>query len=280
MATKKSTKAAGEKKASARKGTTSKDETTDGETVEAVEAEAVKANAATADAATADAEPADAETADAEASGEDSEGEDADKLKKLTGAAADAAKVLEAENRAARIAELAEGILDSRSSVATKAARVLHEIVLVQPEALVSQVERFARGLTSKHKRVVQASADALPAIAKIAPARVAKHLDVLKDSFEPAILDGKDGLVRTFANLCTASVAYQKRLEPVLTLALETADGKSLLRWSEIVLPALKGEPHARARSVVEDRLDRIPRAIAQQIASTMNFKLRVRYR
>ncbi len=202
------------------------------------------------------------------------------KPKKLTGAAAEAARVLESEEKAAMITELADTLLDSRSSVATKAARVLHEIVAQQPDTLVTHVERFARGLTSKHKRVVQTSADALPAIAKIAPARVAKHLDILKESFEPAILDGKDGLVRTFANLCTASVAYQKRLEPVLTLALETATGKSLLRWTEIVLPALKGEPHARARSVVEDRLDRIPRAIAQQIASTMNFKLRVRYR
>lgn len=254
MATKKSTKAAGEKKASARKGTTSKDAKTEAE-AKAVDAD-VKADAA------------------------EGAAEAPEKPKKLTGAAADAAKVLEAENKAARIAELAESLLDSRSSVATKAARILHEIVAEQPDTLVSQVERFARGLTSKHKRVVQTSADALPAIAKIAPARVAKHLDVLKESFEPAILDGKDGLVRTFANLCTASVAYQKRLEPVLTLALETADGKSLLRWAEIVLPALKGEPHARARSVVEDRLDRIPRAIAQQIASTMNFKLRVRYR
>ena len=85
---------------------------------------------------------------------------------------------------------------------------------------------------------------------------------------------------MRTFANLCTASVAYQKRLEPVLTLALEICDGKTLLRWSELVLPALKGEPHARARAVVEDRLDRIPRSIAQQIAQSLGVKLRVRYR
>ena len=277
MATKKSTKAAGEKKASARKGTTSKDETTESE---ATPVDAPEAKADTSDATSTEAATTATTTAEDAATDEGAPVEDPDKPAKLTGAAAAAAKILKAENKSARIAELAEGLLDSRSSVATKAARVLHEIVLVQPEALVSQVERFARGLTSKHKRVVQTAADALPAIAKIAPARVAKHLDVLKESFEPAILDGKDGLVRTFANLCTASVAYQKRLEPVLTLALETANGKSLLRWSEIVLPALKGEPHARARSVVEDRLDRIPRAIAQQIASTMNFKLRVRYR
>ncbi len=196
------------------------------------------------------------------------------------GAAAEAARILAQENPSAAVAEQCELLLDSRRTVATKAARVVHEIVNEKPELLVSHVEKFARGLTVKPKRVIQASADALPAIAKISPARVAKHLPTLKEAFEPTLADGKDGLVRTFANLCTASVAYQKRLEPILTHALEGANGKTLLRWSEIVLPALKGEPHARARSVVEDRLDRIPRSIAQQIANNLGFKLRVRYR
>lgn len=200
--------------------------------------------------------------------------------KKKRGSAAVAEEIVNADDAASRVAELAEALLDSRSTTATRAARVLHELVTAKPSLLSPHVEKFARGITSKHKRVVQASADALPAIAKKAPARVAKHLDLLKESFEPAIDVGKDGLVRTFANLCTASVAYQKRLEPVLTLALEGCDGKTLARWSEIVLPALKGEPHARARAVVEDRLDRIPRAIAQEIATRLGVRLRVRYR
>ena len=102
----------------------------------------------------------------------------------------------------------------------------------------------------------------------------------MLKASFEEANDVGKDGLVKTFAALCTASVAYQKRLEPVLTLALNGADGKTLFTWSQIVLPALKGEPHARARAVVEGRLDLIPRAYAQQIADFLGIKLRLRYR
>ncbi|MEM9073192.1 MAG: hypothetical protein AAGE52_32100 [Myxococcota bacterium] len=196
------------------------------------------------------------------------------------GASALAAEILASEDASARVAEHAEMLLDSRSTTATRAARVLHELVNERTELLSPHVDKFAKGITSKHKRVVQASADALPAIAKIAPARVAKHLDTLKAAFEPTIPDGKDGLVRTFANLCTASVAYQKRLEPVLTLALEGCDGKTLQRWSQIVLPALKGEPHARARAVVEERLDRIPRSIAQQIATSLGVRLRVRYR
>jgi hypothetical protein len=170
-------------------------------------------------------------------------------------------------------------MLGNSITSAVQAARLLHELVDHKPELVVSLAEKFARGLTSKHKRVVQTSADALPAIARIAPAKVARHLELLKSSYEPAILDGRDGLVRTFAALCTASVAYQKRLEPSLTTALEKADGKTLLRWSRIVLPALKGEPHARARGVVEARLYRIPRAIAQQIADFLKIKLRVRY-
>ena len=41
----------------------------------------------------------------------------------------------------------------------------------------------------------------------------------------------------------------------------------------AEIVLPALKGEPHARARAVVEDRLDRIPRRYATEIATALGI-------
>jgi hypothetical protein len=157
---------------------------------------------------------------------------------------------------------------------------VLSEVINEKPELVVSLVAKFAKGVSSSNKRVVQTSAEALPAIARIAPARVARQLEVLKTSFSTANDVGKDGLVKTFAALCTASVAYQKRLEPVLTQALKGADGKTLLAWTQIVLPALKGEPHARARAVVEGRLDLIPRSYAQQIADFLGIKLRIRYR
>lgn len=196
-----------------------------------------------------------------------------------TGSARIAAEIVAAPDAAARIAETAEQLLDPRATVSTKAARVLHELVQSQPELLGPHVDKLAKGISASNKRVVQLAADALPAVAKIAPARVAKHLELLKRSFEPAIEAGRDGLVRTFANLCIASVAYQKRLEPVLTHALQGADGKTLQRWSEIVLPALKGEPHARARAVVEERLDRIPRRYATEIATSLGIRLRVRY-
>lgn len=200
--------------------------------------------------------------------------------KSLRGAAAAAAEILGAEDSAAVVSELAAELLDSRKTNATRAARILHELVEEHADLLTGHVDKFAAGMTAKHPRVTKTAADALPAIAKIQPARVAKHLDTLKASFDETTQEGKDGLVRTFANLCTASVAYQKRLEPVLVKALEGCDGKTLRRWSEIVLPALKGEPHANAKEVVEARLDKIPRSIAQDIASSLNIRLRVRYR
>ena len=171
-------------------------------------------------------------------------------------------------------------MMDGPRTAATQSARVLSELIAEKPELVVPLVAKFAKGISSSNKRVVQTSAEALPAIARIAPARVARQLDVLKSSFEEANDVGKDGLVKTFAALCTASVAYQKRLEPVLTLALNGADGKTLFAWTQIVLPALKGEPHARARAVVEGRLNLIPRAYAQQIADFLGIKLRLRYR
>jgi hypothetical protein len=202
--------------------------------------------------------------------------------KKTTGGGAVAAaqKILADESPQSKIAEHGETMMEGPRTAATQSARVLGEIIGARPELVVPLVAKFARGVSSSNKRVVQTSAEALPAIARIAPARVARQLDVLKGSFEEANDVGKDGLVKTFAALCTASVAYQKRLEPVLTLALDGADGKTLLAWSQIVLPALKGEPHARARAVVEGRLDLIPRSYAQQIADFLGIKLRLRYR
>lgn len=200
--------------------------------------------------------------------------------KKSGGAAAQARRILEDDNPQSKVAELGETMMEGPRTAATQSARVLSELIAEKPELVVPLVAKFAKGISSSNKRVVQASAEALPAIARIAPARVARQLDVLKKSFEGANDVGKDGLVKTFAALCTASVAYQKRLEPVLTLALQGADGKTLLAWTQIVLPALKGEPHARARSVVEGRLNLIPRTYAQQIADFLGIKLRLRYR
>lgn len=200
--------------------------------------------------------------------------------KKAGGAAAAAEKLLSDENPQSKIAEHGETMMEGPRTAATQSARVLSEVLAEKPELVVPLVAKFAKGISSSNKRVVQTAAEALPAIARIAPARVARQLDVLKGSFEEANDVGKDGLVKTFAALCTASVAYQKRLEPVLTLALNGADGKTLLAWTQIVLPALKGEPHARARAVVEGRLNLIPRAYAQQIADFLGIKLRLRYR
>ncbi len=164
---------------------------------------------------------------------------------------------------------------DERAAAATQAARVLSEVAQRKPAALTPIVDRLVGAISSDRKRVVQTAAEALPAVAAVAPARVAKHLDKLKAAYPGASDVGKDGVVRAFAALCAASVAYQKRLEPVLKQALAGADPKTLAAWTEIVLPALKGEPHANARAVVEKRLQTLPRGPAQRIADILGIKL-----
>ena len=167
-------------------------------------------------------------------------------------------------------------LLDDRESAASQAARVLDEILLRRPEALVPIIERLIVAVGSTQTRVVNTASSALPVLARVAPARVSRHLDRLVDSFGNTTDIGKDGLVRTFISLCLASIAYQKRLEPALARALQEADPKTLAKWTELVLPALKGEPHAHARTVVEERLATLPRPVAQRIAGFLGVKLR----
>lgn len=170
----------------------------------------------------------------------------------------------------------ASALEDERETAANQAARLMQELAELKPELLVPLIERFSRLVASKNKRVIATCAAALAPLSRIAPAKVAKQLPLLTQNWEHTTEEGKDGLVRTFAGLCTASVAYQKRLEPALARALGEAEPKLLIRWTEIVLPALKGEPHARARAVVEERLPQIPRPQAQKIADFLGIKLR----
>lgn len=198
---------------------------------------------------------------------------------KSQAAAEVAARVLAGEDEKS-IADLGDDLVSGKKSVAAQAARVLDEILEKQPESVVPIIDRFAKAIGAPAKRPAQSAANALPQMARVAPARVARHLPRLKESFDGATAAGKDGLIRTFAGLCTASVAYQKRLEDVLNKGLREADAKTLITWTEVVLPALKGEPHARARATVEGRLGRIPKVHAQKIADFLGIKLRLRYR
>lgn len=174
------------------------------------------------------------------------------------------------------VLQLVDDLTSGRPGPMANASRVLEEWLLKKPEVLVPAIDRLIGCINSPHKRVAQTAALALPVMGRLAPARVARHLPTLTDKFPECSDVAKDGLVATFAALCTASVAYQKRLEPVLDLALSSADPKTLLRWAEVVLPSLKGEPHARARSVVEARLPSMPRPQAQPIATFLGIKLR----
>lgn len=178
------------------------------------------------------------------------------------------------------ITELGDDLISGKKTAAVNAARAIDALVEQSPETVTPIIDRFVKAIGASEKRPAQTAATALPIMARVAPARVARHLPRLKDSFDDATPVGKDGLVRTFAGLCTASVAYQKRLEGVLNKALGEADAKTLQKWTEVVLPALKGEPHARARATVEARLERIPKAVAQKIADFLGIKLRLRYR
>jgi hypothetical protein len=160
----------------------------------------------------------------------------------------------------------------------TEAARVLEALTQIKPELLTPYIELFVKQLDSPHIPVAQCSAHCLPVLARVVPAKVAKQLKTMQAAFPNAPEIAKDGLVRTFVALCVASVTYQKRLIDSFELALRTAEPQQLPSWAEHILPALKGEPYAQARSVVEQRLPdpQLPRDTAQRVADFLGVKLR----
>jgi hypothetical protein len=167
--------------------------------------------------------------------------------------------------------------LEQEGRPASLAARVVEEVIQSKPQLGAPHIGRLVKILVAGPARGAQTAAIILPQLAKVAPAKVARHLDTLREGFAAASEPSKDGMVRVFIALCVASVAYQRRVIDVLEKALASAEPKLLVQWTELALPALKGEPHAQARAVVEGRLYDLPKPQAQRIADFLGIKLRV---
>jgi len=175
--------------------------------------------------------------------------------------------------------EVVAKLSDDKDSVALQAAQTLSELADQKPELLTPHIETLIKALHAERAQIAQSATHCLPILARGTPAKVAKHLKIMQGAFPNASELAKDGLVRTFVALCVASVTYQKRLIENFEFALQTADAAQLPVWVEHILPALKGEPYAQARSVVEKRLydPELPRPVAQHVADLIGVKLRV---
>jgi len=167
--------------------------------------------------------------------------------------------------------------LEVEGRAASLAARVVEEVIQHKPQLGAPHIGRLVKILVNGPARGAQSAAVVLPTLAKVAPAKVARHLELLREGFGNASDPAKDGMVRVFVALCVASVAYQRRVIDVLEKALASAEPKTLVSWTELALPALKGEPHAQARTIVEQRLYELPKPQAQRIADFLGVKLRV---
>jgi hypothetical protein len=212
-------------------------------------------------------------------SGASSEKDASPSQRPASNAAAGIASEVVAGTSQISVDQYVRGLSDPKESSALQAARVVEELANQKPELLAPHIERLVGLLASDRVRIAQAAAHALPVLARVAPAKVAKHLKTLQASFAGASEVARDGLVRTFVALCLASVTYQKRLIDVFEAALRGADAKQLGGWVEHILPALKGEPYAQARAIAEQRLNdpALPRPVAQRVADLLGVKLRV---
>ncbi|HEX5658183.1 MAG TPA: hypothetical protein VFX59_13355, partial [Polyangiales bacterium] len=105
------------------------------------------------------------------------------------------ANELIASNDTQAVLRHALSLEDDREATANQAARLVQELADAKPELLVPLIERFARLLLAKNKRVVASSASALAPLSRIAPAKVAKQLPVLTQNWEHTTEEGKDGL-------------------------------------------------------------------------------------
>lgn len=161
-------------------------------------------------------------------------------------------------------------------STASQAARVVEETIVQQPSLGAPHIGKLVELLDSPHPRVVQALDTALPALGRVAPAKVAKRMTALRAHFDQGDAPVRDVVIKTLIALCAASVAYQRRVLDVFLRGIAEAPAASLLDWVPSLLPILKGEPYAEARDRVEARLPALPAREAQALAEHLGIRLR----
>ncbi|MCC7539749.1 MAG: hypothetical protein IT379_26235 [Deltaproteobacteria bacterium] len=184
------------------------------------------------------------------------------------------AKDLLAREDAEATAILVKHLDERETAVSVDVAKVLEIIAAASPKLLGPGADGLAAAIRSTNARTATVASTLLAVAAPAVPARVAKHLDALLKVFPVGAPAVRDALVRAFAGLCAASVAYQRRLGPVLEEALATCSERDLPRWAEVILPSLKGEPHARARAIVERRMPELPRPGVLRVAKLLGVK------
>lgn len=170
------------------------------------------------------------------------------------------------------------GALSGGGEGARLAAKTLHELSLLDPRRPGAVVSRIARHLDLEDEEVVAPCAQVLATVTRVAPAKVAKHSDLLVHTWAAAQPVGREGIVQALVGLCEASVVYQRRLGPHLEQVLLDADLEQLVRWSKALLPTLKGEPYANARTIVESRLSELPREEGRAACATAGVSYRGR--
>ena len=77
----------------------------------------------------------------------------------------------------------------------------------------VPHIDELVPSLFSEHTRVRKMAHAVLPTITRIAPARVAKHLPLLTEK-ATQVDASTEAVLSTFIALCSASSAYQRKLE------------------------------------------------------------------
>lgn len=174
------------------------------------------------------------------------------------------------------IKALADDLIATSTAKVNHAAEVIDAVLEKNIELGVHIADALVRALIGKNRKAAAMAQSRLPELSRNAPAKVAKHLAMLQNAFKDASAAVQDGIVEIYLVLCHASITYQRKLEQSFHELMRNANDKQLLVWAEIILPVLKGEPHASTREIIEARIPELTKNNAKKLADILGIKLR----
>ena len=132
------------------------------------------------------------------------------------------------------ILEIVGGMKSGNRAVANDCVKVLYEIGQRKPELISAFADDFITALSEKNNRIIWGSMTALAYIAPIEPKALFVRLPEIIAAYKKGSVITVDNSISVFANLCSASAAYQQRIFPLLLEHLSHCRAKEIPQHAE----------------------------------------------
>ncbi|MCA9348964.1 DUF1617 family protein [Candidatus Saccharibacteria bacterium] len=156
------------------------------------------------------------------------------------------------------VKELINNIKSASKAIRHDSIKVLYEVGDRKPELIANYTNVFIDLLVSKDNRMQWGAMTCLASIAKVNPAELYKHIDMLEKAANVGSVITRDNYIRLLVNIARVTECYDEATQKIL-MQLLSAPENQLPMYAEMVKDAFQPNDTKQFTEVLKERLSKI---------------------